>query len=123
MLTAVVTCYMCNIGRQLELHEKFILLLIIVCILEAERQEQINRASGEAQAMLAIAEARAKGLELVAIPLKTKVLILIFPERYVSSVYAKFLLSTIILYIYNTEFQFLYYTIIRNIFIYLTQKS
>lgn len=45
-------------------------------ISEAERQEQINKASGEAQAMLAIAEARAKGLELVARPLKTKVTLL-----------------------------------------------
>jgi regulator of protease activity HflC (stomatin/prohibitin superfamily) len=51
-----------------------------VYILEAERQEQINRASGEAQAMLAIAEARAKGLELVARPLRTKVIIFTFPK-------------------------------------------
>lgn len=35
-------------------------------ILEAEKQEQINKASGEAAAMLAVAEARAKGLQLVA---------------------------------------------------------
>ena len=32
---------------------------------EAEKQEQINKASGEAQAMLAVAEARAKGLKVV----------------------------------------------------------
>jgi hypothetical protein len=53
-------------------------LFIVLCTSEAERQEQINKASGEAQAMLAIAEARAKGLELVAKPLKTKVTVLIF---------------------------------------------
>jgi hypothetical protein len=51
---------------------------IVLYILEAERQEQINKASGEAQALLAIAEARAKGLELVARPLKTKVTFLTF---------------------------------------------
>lgn len=51
---------------------------IVLYILEAERQEQINKASGEAQAMLAIAEARAKGLDLVARPLKTKVTFLTF---------------------------------------------
>lgn len=51
---------------------------IVLYISEAERQEQINKASGEAQAMLAIAEARAKGLELVARPLKTKVIVLTF---------------------------------------------
>jgi regulator of protease activity HflC (stomatin/prohibitin superfamily) len=52
----------------------------MIYILEAERQEQINKASGEAQAMLAIAEARAKGLDLVARPLKTKVIVFTFPE-------------------------------------------
>jgi hypothetical protein len=51
---------------------------IVLYISEAERQEQINKASGEAQAMLAIAEARAKGLELVARPLKTEVTFLTF---------------------------------------------
>ncbi|CAG2057940.1 unnamed protein product [Timema podura] len=34
--------------------------------MEAEKQEQINKASGEAQAMLAVADARAQGLQLVA---------------------------------------------------------
>jgi hypothetical protein len=52
-------------------------------ISEAERQEQINKASGEAQAMLAIAEARAKGLELVARPLKTTVTFLTFSLLFV----------------------------------------
>lgn len=33
---------------------------------EAERQEQINKASGEAAAMLAVAEARAQGLKIVS---------------------------------------------------------
>lgn len=34
--------------------------------LEAERQEQINKASGEAAAMLAVADARARGLATLA---------------------------------------------------------
>jgi hypothetical protein len=55
----------------------------ILYILEAERQEQINKASGEAQALMAIAEARAKSLELVARPLKTKVTILTFSLSFV----------------------------------------
>ena len=38
----------------------------IVFFLEADRQEQINIAIGEASAMLAIAEARAKGLKIVS---------------------------------------------------------
>lgn len=33
---------------------------------EAARQEQINRATGEAAAVVAVAEARAKGLQVVA---------------------------------------------------------
>lgn len=41
-------------------------------ILEAERQEQINKASGEAAAMLAVADARAKGLAMVAQSLMLK---------------------------------------------------
>lgn len=41
--------------------------------IEAERQEQINKAMGEAQAMLALAEARAKGLTIVAKALETQV--------------------------------------------------
>jgi hypothetical protein len=63
-------------------------LPVTVYILEAEKQEQINRASGEAQAMLAIADARAKGLELVARPLKTKVIIFTFADTMMSLVYA-----------------------------------
>nr|CAH7730585.1 unnamed protein product [Callosobruchus chinensis] len=37
---------------------------------EAERQEQINKAAGEAAAILALAEARSNGLKLVACALK-----------------------------------------------------
>lgn len=41
-------------------------------ISEAERQEQINKASGEAAGILAVAEARAKGLKMVASSLTIK---------------------------------------------------
>lgn len=34
--------------------------------IEAEKQEQINKANGESAAMVAVAEARAKGLQMVA---------------------------------------------------------
>lgn len=40
--------------------------------LEAEKQEQINKANGEAEAMLAVATARARGLEIVAASLGAK---------------------------------------------------
>lgn len=33
---------------------------------EAERQQQINKAQGEAEALLTVAEARAKGLNIIA---------------------------------------------------------
>lgn len=42
-------------------------------ISEAEKQEQINKASGEAQAMLAVAEARARGLKMIANALADRV--------------------------------------------------
>lgn len=41
--------------------------------LEAEKQEQINRADGEAKAILAVADAKAKSIEVVASSLKNKV--------------------------------------------------
>jgi len=40
---------------------------------EAEQQEQINRAKGEANALLAVAEAKAKGIQLIADALKQTV--------------------------------------------------
>lgn len=42
--------------------------------IEAERQEQINKASGEAAAMLAVADARARGLSTIAKSLEDLVL-------------------------------------------------
>lgn len=42
---------------------------------EAEKQEQINKASGEATAMLAVAEARSKGLQIVARALSVQVIV------------------------------------------------
>lgn len=42
---------------------------------EAEKQEQINKAAGEAQAMLAVAEARSRGLKLIAHALADRVCI------------------------------------------------
>lgn len=38
----------------------------MIIIIEAARQEQINKATGEAAAVVAVAEARAKGLQVVA---------------------------------------------------------
>lgn len=38
----------------------------MIIITEAARQEQINKATGEAAAVVAVAEARAKGLQVVA---------------------------------------------------------
>lgn len=35
-------------------------------ISEAERQEQINKATGEATALLAVANAKAEGLQIIA---------------------------------------------------------
>lgn len=46
-----------------------------VMFTEAEKQEQINKASGEATAMLAVAEARSKGLQIVARALSVKVIV------------------------------------------------
>jgi len=40
---------------------------------EADQQEQINRAQGEANALLAVAEAKAKGIRLIADALKQTV--------------------------------------------------
>lgn len=46
--------------------------LLLICfvwkcpLIEAERQEQINKASGEANAMLAVADARARGILTIA---------------------------------------------------------
>lgn len=40
---------------------------------EAEKVEQINKASGEANAMLAVAEARARGLRIVGSALADRV--------------------------------------------------
>lgn len=37
-----------------------------IITIEAARQEQINKATGEAAAVVAVAEARAKGLQVVA---------------------------------------------------------
>lgn len=41
--------------------------------IEADQQEQINRAQGEANALLAVAEAKAKGIRLIADALKQTV--------------------------------------------------
>lgn len=41
--------------------------------LEADQQEQINKAQGEANALLAVAEAKAKGIRLIADALKQTV--------------------------------------------------
>jgi len=38
----------------------------LITTIEAARQEQINKATGEAAAVVAVAEARAKGLQIVA---------------------------------------------------------
>lgn len=48
---------------------------------EAEQQEQINRANGEARAILAVADAKAKSIEVIAkaiadAPVSLKLLIL-----------------------------------------------
>lgn len=40
---------------------------------EADQQEQINRAQGEANALLAVAEAKAKSIRLIADALKQTV--------------------------------------------------
>lgn len=42
------------------------LTINLIINVEAERQEQINKATGEAAAVVAVAEARAKGLQVVA---------------------------------------------------------
>lgn len=45
----------------------FIFITInFITIVEASKQEQINKANGEAAAVVAVAEARAKGLQVVA---------------------------------------------------------
>lgn len=44
-----------------------------IFILEADQQEQINKAQGEANALLAVAEAKAKGIRLIADALKQTV--------------------------------------------------
>lgn len=48
-------------------------ILIFITIVEAEKQEQINKASGEAEAMVAVANARAKGIRMVASALVNQV--------------------------------------------------
>lgn len=49
------------------------ILYIQILISEADQQEQINRAQGEANALLAVAEAKAKGIRIVADALKQTV--------------------------------------------------
>lgn len=51
----------------------YILYFYKTLILEAEQQEQINKAQGEANALLAVAEAKAKGIRLIADALKQTV--------------------------------------------------
>lgn len=43
-----------------------LLLYLLTFTLEAERQEHINKASGEAAAMIAVADARARSLQAIA---------------------------------------------------------
>lgn len=46
----------------------------LIKIVEAEKQEQINKADGEAKALFAVAEARAKSIEIVSAVLQNQVL-------------------------------------------------
>lgn len=52
---------------------KLFLHVFKIAILEAERQEQINKASGEAEAIIAVSLARAKGLNMVGQALMSQV--------------------------------------------------
>lgn len=55
--------------KTLKDHFWEVILLFIqlhVSLIEAQRQEQINHANGEAAAMIAVAEARANGLTVIA---------------------------------------------------------
>lgn len=55
--------------KTLKDHFWEVILLFIqlhVSLIEAQRQEQINHANGEAAAMIAVAEARANGLTVLA---------------------------------------------------------
>lgn len=48
-------------------------IIFFSLISEAQRQEQINKASGEATAILALADARARGLQTIAKSLNSEV--------------------------------------------------
>lgn len=48
------------------MYNRIILSLYCIIIIEAERQEHINKASGEAAAMIAVADARARSLQAIA---------------------------------------------------------
>lgn len=49
-----------------KMHNPLILTFYCITIIEAERQEHINKASGEAAAMIAVADARARSLQAIA---------------------------------------------------------
>jgi len=51
----------------------YIQSFFLILTVEAEQQEQINKAQGEANALLAVAEAKAKGIRLIADALKQTV--------------------------------------------------
>ena len=53
--------------------DTFLFTTNLFILTEAEQQEQINKATGEAAALLAVAEARAKGLRMVADSLTSQV--------------------------------------------------
>lgn len=57
---------------------EYLCCLLVISVTEAERQEQINKATGEAAALLAVAEARAKSLRMVADSLSSQVCTLLF---------------------------------------------
>jgi regulator of protease activity HflC (stomatin/prohibitin superfamily) len=52
---------------------EYIQPFFLILTVEAEQQEQINKAQGEANALLAVAEAKAKGIRLIADALKQTV--------------------------------------------------